>query len=434
MDKLVPEVAKQKLAPVAKQKLAPVAKPRIAIHIFHRDLRTTDNEALIKVAEIAQKTKSDLVTIFIFTPEQVTTNPYKSTNSIEFMLNSLEDLNQHQLNNKLSVVYSQQLEALIEIQERYTIVAISEQRDYTPYAKKRETETVLFCAQNDITYIAGQDLYLTIPGSVTNKSGRMFQKFTPFYDHAKTQPIREPFASAKALNRLHKLNLKTSTTLQIMRQRLVPHSNPHLHVKGGRQEALTLFQHMPKNYSKERDVPSIPTSNLSAHNHFGTVSIREVYEALNNDEFRRQLYWRDFYGHIVDAFEDLYKISPYDFQKDPQPGWSTDKEEFKKWTEGRTGHEFVDAAMKQLLKTGYIHNRPRMLAATYLTKHLKIHWRWGEQHFAKNLVDYDFSQNFGGWSGVASVLPYSTAPFRSLDPEIQQKKFDPQRVYIQKYL
>lgn len=407
------------------------AKPRIVIHIFHRDLRTVDNEALLKAAEAAQKTKSDLVTLFIFTPEQVTTNPYKSTNSIEFMLNSLEDLDQNQLYNKLSVVYSQQLEALLNIQERYTIVALSEQRDYTPYAKKRETETVLFCAQNDITYIAGQDLYLTVPGSVTNKSGRMFQKFTPFYDQAKTQPVSKPL-NAPNLSRLHKL--KSSVTIQTMRQRLVQNSNPHLHVKGGRQEALSLFQHMPKNYTKERDIPSIPSSNLSAHNHFGTVSIREVYEALSNDEFRRQLYWRDFYGHIVDAFEDLYKVSPYDFQKDPQPGWSTNKEEFKKWAEGRTGHEFVDAGMKQLLKTGYIHNRPRMLAATYLTKHLKIHWRWGEQHFAKHLVDYDFSQNFGGWSGVASVLPYSTAPFRSLDPEIQQKKFDPHRVYIQKYL
>jgi deoxyribodipyrimidine photo-lyase len=406
-------------------------KPRIVLHIFHRDLRTTDNEALLKAEEAAQKTKSDLVALFIFTPEQVTANPYKSTNSIEFMLNSLEDLDQNQLNNKLSIMYSQQLEALINIQERYTIVALSEQRDYTPYAKKRETETVLFCAQNDITYIAGQDLYLTVPGSVTNKSGRMFQKFTPFYEHAQTQPISKP-AKAPTLTRLHKLN--TSTTLQTMRQRLVPNSNTHLHVKGGRQEALSLFHKMPKNYTKERDIPSIPSSNLSAHNHFGTVSIREVYEALNNDEFRRQLYWRDFYGHIVDAFEDLYKVSPYDFQKDPQPGWSTNKEEFKKWTEGKTGHDFVDAAMKQLTKTGYIHNRPRMLAATYLTKHLKIHWRWGEQFFAQHLVDYDFSQNFGGWSGVASVLPYSTPPFRSLDPEIQEKKFDPHRVYIQKYL
>lgn len=413
--------------------LAVKQKPRVVLHIFHRDLRTTDNEALNNAAAEAQKTKSDLVTLFIFTPEQVTTNPYKSTNSIEFMLNSLEDLNQNQLNNKLSVIYSTQLEALINIQERYTIVALSEQRDYTPYAKKRETETVLFCANYDITYIAGQDLYLTIPGSVTNKSGRMFQKFTPFYDHAKTAHVRQPQAEPN-LHRLHKLSFASSTTLQAMRERLVPHSNPHLHVKGGRQEALSLFQHMPKNYSKERDIPSISTSNLSAHNHFGTVSIREVYYALGNDEFRRQLFWRDFYGHIVDAFEDLYKVNAYDFQKDPQPGWSTDKAEFKKWTDGKTGHDFVDAAMKQLVKTGYIHNRPRMLAATYLTKHLKIHWRWGEQFFAKHLVDYDFSQNFGGWSGVASVLPYSTPPFRSLDPEIQEKKFDPQRTYIDKYL
>jgi len=410
-----------------------MSKPRIVIHVFHRDLRITDNEALFKANTKAHETKSDLVALFVFTPEQVTTaNPYKSTNSIEFMLNSLDDL-QHQLHNKLNIMYAGQLEALMKIQEKYTIVAISEQRDYTPFAKQRETETVLFCAQHDITYMTGLDLYLTEPGSVTNKSGRMFQKFTPFYEQARLHAISKPKAEP-SLSRLHTIKTKLSTTLQAMRTKLVPKSNPHLHVKGGRQEALRFFEHMPKHYTETRDTPSIPSSNLSAHNHFGTVSIREVYYALNNDEFRRQLFWRDFYGHIIDAFEELYKVSPYDFQKDPQPGWSTDKAEFKKWTEGKTGHEFVDAGMKQLLKTGYIHNRPRMLAATYLTKHLKIHWRWGEQHFARHLVDYDFSQNFGGWSGVASVLPYSTPPFRSLDPEIQQKKFDPERKYIKTYL
>jgi deoxyribodipyrimidine photo-lyase len=407
-------------------------KPRIVIHIFHRDLRIFDNTALNEAHKKAIQTKSDLVTLFIFTPEQLTHNSFRSQNCIEFMMNSLDELNE-QLHNNLTCLYSNQLEALIAIQNKYNILAITEQRDYTPFAKKRETETVLFCTQNDIEYIFAEDQYLTNPGTVLNKSGRMFQKFTPFYEHAKTHTIPNP-KPAPSLNRLHKLNLRIKTTIQAMRTKLIKHSNPSLHVKGGRKEALKLLHNMPKDYTNEHDIPSTPTSNLSAHNHFGTVSIREVYHALKNEEFRRQLYWRDFYGHICNAFEDLYKISPYEFQKDPQKGWSTDESEFKKWTDGKTGHELVDAAMIQLKTTGYIHNRPRLVTAIYLTKHLKIHWRWGERYFAKHLVDYDFAQNFGNWCWVASVLPFSMAPFRSLDPEIQLKKFDPEKKYINKYL
>lgn len=409
-------------------------KPRIVLHIFHRDLRVDDNEALHLAVAKAKESKSDLVTLFMFTPEQVDkVNEFRSLNSIEFMLNSLDDLNS-QLHNNLNCLYVNQLEGLLKIQSKYTIVAITEQRDYTPFAKQREAETVMFCAQNDITYLPGEDVYLTKPGTVLNKSHKMFQKFTPFYESAMTHPVPHP-KKAPSLNRLHKLSLKESTTIAKMRALLIKESNPHLHVKGGRKEALNfLREHMPKDYTTTHDIPSKSTSNLSAHNHFGTVSIREVYYALSNPEFRRQLYWRDFYGHICDAFQDLYDISPYDFQKDPQKGWSTDKALFKTWTDGKTGHEMVDAGMMQLKKTGYIHNRPRLIAAIYLTKHLKIHWRWAEKYFAQNLVDYDFAQNFGNWCWVASVLPFSMAPFRSLDPEIQKKKFDPERIYIKRFL
>jgi deoxyribodipyrimidine photo-lyase len=407
-------------------------KPRIVIHIFHRDLRLVDNAALYAAHAKSAEAKADLVTLFIFTPEQVTTNPFKSTNSIEFMLNSLDELNT-ELKNKLSCIYANQLEALHSIQKKYNVIAISEQRDYTPFAKQRATETVMFCAQNNIEYIPAEDLYLTNPGEILNKSHRPFQKFTPFYENAKTHHVPKPKIQS-ILNRLHKLNVNIKTTLPEMRAQLIKTPNPHLHVKGGRKEALSLLANMPKDYTANHDTPSISTSNLSAHNHFGTVSIREVYHALENPEFRRQLYWRDFYGHITHAFEDLYDVNPYDFQREPQKGWSTDKQLFQKWTDGKTGHKLVDAAMMQLKKTGYIHNRPRLVAAIYLTKHLKIHWRWGEKHFAQHLVDYDFAQNFGNWCWVASVLPFSMAPFRSLDPEIQLKKFDPEEKYVKMYL
>lgn len=398
----------------------------VVIHIFHRDLRTEDNLGLIEAVKHAHETKSKLLPLFILTPEQVgPKNPYRSDNSIQFMIHSLHDLSS-QLDNHLTIIKSTQQAALKALKKHYKIIAISENMDYTPFAKARTEETNEFCEKNTIKYILTEDVYLTNPGTVLNKSGKPYQKFTPFYESAKTQPVPHP---------KHKPNLKHLLIKSDLDSGLPKKAeNPSIHVKGGTEEAETLLKHMPKSYDKTRDIPSIETSNLSAHNHFGTVSIRQVYYANTNEEFRRQLYWRDFFGHICHFFEDLYKVSPYDFQDTPQAGWSTDKALFKKWTDGKTGFDFVDAAMNQLKTTGYIHNRARMTAATYLTKELKVYWRWGEKWFAQHLVDYDFAQNFGNWCSVASVTPFGTPPFRTLNPEIQLKKFDNERKYVDKWL
>lgn len=395
----------------------------IVVHIFHRDLRTKDNLGLIQAAAKAKEAKAFLLPLFILTPEQFTKqNPYRSENSIQFMLESLEDLDT-QLENNLTILEATQLDALAHLQKTHNIVAISENRDYTPFAKHRELETLAFCTQYDITYISSEDVYLTNPGSVLNKSGKPYQKFTPFYDIAKTHTIASP-KNAPNLTKLYKPSFAKAIPK--------PKQNPLIHVRGGSAEAAQLLKLLPKiDYSKTHDIPSIDTSNLSAHNHFGTVSIREVYHSTDNTEFRRQLFWRDFYGHITHFFEQLYKVSPYEFQKG---SWTEDAKALKDWQEGNTGHPLVDAGMKQLKETGYMHNRARLVAAIYFTKHLKLNWRLGEKWFAQNLVDYDFAQNFGNWCWVASVLPFSMAPFRSLDPEIQLKKFDPEHKYVDKWL
>jgi deoxyribodipyrimidine photo-lyase len=399
----------------------------VVIHIFHRDLRTEDNLGLIEAVKKAKTSNCKLLPVFIFTPEQVgSKNPFRSENSIQFMIESLKDLSD-QLEHKLTIIRSTQQAALKSFLKHYSVVAISENQDYTPFAKEREADTKAFCTKHSIEYILTEDVYLTNPGTVLNKSRKPYQKFTPFYEEAKTHPVQHP----KHVPQYKDLLLKSATLHTEMPKY---DKNPNIHVKGGTTEAKQLLKHTPQHYVETRDIPSIPTSNLSAHNHFGTVSIRQVYYSNSNVEFRRQLYWRDFFGHICHFFEQLYKVSPYDFQKTPTQDWSTNKDEFKKWTDGKTGFPFVDAAMIQLKETGYIHNRARMTAATYLTKHLKIYWRWGEQWFAKHLVDYDFAQNFGNWCSVASVTPFGTPPFRTLNPEIQQKKFDPDNKYVDTWL
>ena len=397
----------------------------VVIHIFHRDLRTQDNLGLEEALKKAKTTKCQLLPLFIFTPEQFTErNPYRSENSIQFMLESLEDLDA-QLDNKLTLMEDTQLESLIKLKQTYKITAISETRDYTPYAKKREAETLFFCTEYNIEYIATDDVYLNAPGTILNKSGKPYQKFTPFYEASKLNPVPHPKNSTNSSKILYKA-AKFSKPLPKYKK------NPDIHVNGGTESGTTLLNKLPKlDYTQNHDIPSIDTSNLSAHNHFGTLSIRAVYHATTNNEFRRQLYWRDFYGHITHHFETLYKESPYTFQKGT---WKTDATALQAWQQGNTGHPLVDAGMRQLKTTGYIHNRARLVSAIYLTKHLQLNWRLGERWFAQHLVDYDFAQNFGNWCWVASVLPFSMAPFRSLDPEIQLKKFDPKKTYVNKWL
>ena len=415
---------------------------RIWIHIFHRDLRLVDNNALrLWHYHYGNESDTAVLPIFIFTPAQVDVrkNGFFSSNSVQFMLDSLYNLDEDLKadGGKLHTYYGDTIEVLKELQPRLPkLVGIIENYDYTPFAKERTASIANFCSKNSLEYIVAHDAYLNPPGTILNKSGNPFQKFTPFYEASLLVPVQKPIGCDV---RWYKIgSVGPEENLKSIEARILPERNPHIHVKGGRDEALKILSKLKitlKDYEKDKDTPAKSTSNLSAHNHFGTVSIREVYwSAPNVDGFIRQLYWRDFYGHICDAFEKLYGESPYDFMKTPEKGWSTSKKNFEKWATGTTGHLLVDAGIKQLLKTGYIHNRARLVVASYLAKELKIHWRWGEAFFAQHLVDYDFAQNFGNWCWVASVLPFSSAPFRRLDPERQLELTDPDREYVNKWL
>lgn len=431
------------------------------IFMFHRDLRLEDNTALIELAERVKDVQ--VLPCFVFTHAQVSPkrNPLRSQPSIQFMIDSLQDLDAHirsasKGHAKLHVFHGDDTKILKELLKDSDVEGLVENADYTPFAKDRQDTHANLCKQYGKHYMLTHDVYLTAPGSVLNKAGKTYQKFTRFYEHARMSDVRKPQGIPADIRwyPAARLGLKDQVGLSAMRQTLLGDGGEAKRLKdvipGGRMAGLKIlhgrFKDVVGAYAKDRDTPHVDTSRLSAHNHFGTVSIREVYwaardspggDAHGGHEFIRQLYWRDFYGHICDAFESLYKVSPYDFMKEPEGHWRGDrkaKEEFKAWTEGRTGHALVDAGMRQLLAEGYIHNRARLVCASYLAKELEVHWRWGERWFAKHLVDYDFAQNFGNWCWVASVLPFSSAPFRRLDPERQLKLFDPAGVYVKNYL
>jgi deoxyribodipyrimidine photo-lyase len=410
--------------------------------LFHRDLRLIDHRGL----EAAEKTGRQVLPLFVFTPKQVTSNPYKSTAAIQFMLESLEDLDadlRKHYDAKLTVAYGDTTDILAAINRKIPIATLVETADYTPYAKQRTMDLAKFTESIGAEFIQVHDSYLLEPGSIRNKSGKTFQKFTPFYETARVKHIDPPnhtypkckmYKFAAKSKGTRKAGFVGETNLELMFRRLVPSRNPDLATHGGRNVALELLKHLPSNYGKTHDIPSVPTSMLSAHNHFGTVSIREVYAAADDmTEFRRQLWWRDFYGHLMNDFETLYKTSPYEFQSKWTDSAAAD-EAFDAWTKAKTGIPLVDAGITQLLKTGYIHNRVRLAISSWLVKEKKVHWRRGERFFAQHLVDYDPAQNMMNWIWVSSALPFASAPFRKVDPVATAKKFDPDNTYINTWL
>jgi deoxyribodipyrimidine photo-lyase len=407
----------------------------MVLYIFHRDLRLADNLTLEAAIDKARELDCKLTAAFIFTEVQVTSkNKYKSSNSIQFMIESLADLARTSKGHINFWIGKDQVSVLKrELGAAQLAKAhIFETADYTPFAQARQDATKALVPEGQ--YHLVHDTYLTEPGTILTGSGRMFQKFTPFWEAARHKPVAEPKPQPRAIPWAKRRT--DSLYLSQIAPRIGSEPNPDIHVHGGRTRGLELLQRIPRNYATIHDIPAERTTDLSAHHHFGTVSIRETFRAADGlPELRRQLYWRDFYGHICAAFEDLYGMSPYAFQAGgSEPGWRYDRATFNRWAKGKTGVPIVDAAMRQLLQTGYMHNRARLIVANYLVKDQKIYWRWGERFFAQHLVDYDFAQNFGNWAWVASVFPWSQAPFRSLKAERQAERFDPDGEYIRRWL
>jgi deoxyribodipyrimidine photo-lyase len=398
------------------------------VFLFHRDLRIVDHNGLFRAVEIAREKGATVLPLFVFTPEQIRRNPLKSEAAVQFMIDSLEDLSRQirEAGGKLVCAQGKTVEILANVPR---LIGVLETRDYTPYAKKREADIRSFCGERGILYESIEDMYLTNPGTVKNMAGKTFQKFTPFWMLAKRRNVPKPrgaptipWSSARVPGSVSLASMRGPRLLEVPR--------------GGREEGFHCLDSVPANYEEAHDLVMKPTSKLSAHNHFGTLSIREVYwgaPSVSQEAFRRQLYWRDFYGHIMNDFETLYGVGPYEFQV-PTTWRKGEKEVFDAWCKGQTGVPFVDAGMREMLTTGFMHNRLRMVVASWLVKDKGVHWRWGERFFAQHLVDYDPAQNMMNWIWVASVLPFASAPFRRHDPERSAKKVDPTGEYQRKWL
>lgn len=405
-----------------------------ALHIFRRDLRLHDNTALIA----ALKSAKEVIPCFIFDKRQIEHNDYKSNNSIQFMLNSLHELDV-ELQQKQSRLYyfygiaEDILEALIQ-QTNANAVFIN--RDYTPFSRERDLQLEKKCRQLNVDFHCYSDALLHEPEEVLKSNRKPYTIFTHFYNYASQLIIPAPkknngdnyFKSEIALENKHIFS------------KLSQKKNINLAVQGGRQEAIALLKKIKNlaDYEIMRNIPArSATTKLSPHHKFGTISIRETYSTIikNFNSFHslvKELYWRDFFTHIAFHFPHVFEGAFHEQYNHLE--WSKNEKHFRAWCEGRTGFPIVDAGMRELNTTGFMHNRVRMITASFLTKDLHIDWRLGEKYFAQQLVDYDPAVNNGNWQWVASTGCDAQPYFRIFNPWLQQQKFDPDCLYIKRYI
>lgn len=407
-------------------------KYSLSLFIFRRDLRLYDNTASLAALENSEH----VIPCFIFDPEQVTDkNHYKSNNALQFMLESLADL-QEQLkkhSGHFYLFYGKPHEIIEQIFETKKIDAVFVNRDYTPYSIQRDALIQKTCRKLKIDFNQYHDLLLHAPDGVLTKAGKPYTIFTPFYRASLKIPVPEPRSDNHKNYYTHKI-LQEKDPREILSE-----FNKNIFVHGGRENGLKILKHIEnfKDYENTRDIPELRTTGLSAHNKFGTISIREEFHTMvkhlsKTHMLVRQLYWRDFYTQIAAHFPRVFGHSYQEKYEKLQ--WQTDNTAFKKWCTGTTGFPIVDAGMRQLNTTGWMHNRVRMIVASFLTKDLHIDWRLGEKYFAQKLVDYDPAVNNGSWQWAASTGCDPQPYFRIFNPWLQQKKFDPQCAYIKRWV
>ena len=422
----------------------------LVLFIFRRDLRLEDHKPLQAALDYASDNDAVVLPMFIFSKDQVksTKNFTPSRNSINCLFQSLEELDKtlkSKYKTKLHIFYDDDVSVISQISKNHEIYAIFETMDYTPYAKERSLKISKYCDTQEIEYQTIEYLYLIDFEIMKAKFGKIYQKFTPFYNAALKISIPKPDGFVKGpFIKSKTLKSKTLTSIKNEIFKNVKLSKSIL-IHGGRSEGLKFLKNLKsiKNYDTIRNQLPLYTSNLSVHHHYGTVSIRESYyeaQKLVNagakglKEFQRQLFWRDFYGALCANFDKLYKKNLLNLVKE-RPKLSPKKMKlFNDWCNGTTGIDIVDASMNQLNENGFMHNRGRLLCASILCKTWQVNWQYGAGYFAEKLVDYDFTQNTMNWLFVSGGYPFSEPPFRKVNPERQSKLLDAEGVYRKLWL
>lgn len=399
---------------------------KITIHWFRRDLRLDDNAAFYH----ALKNHRNVLPLFIFDTEILNhlTNEYDAR--ITFIHNCLENLN-HQLeklNTGILVKYGSPVDCWHELLEKYDIEAVYTNHDYEPYAMQRDNNIMNLLRGKKIEFHTYKDQVIFEKNEIAKDDGTPYTVYTPY--------------SKKWKSRLTDFYLKEFPVKKYLQNlyRIQPQLIPSFKSIGFKKSD----QHFPpakfdmeliENYHHTRDFPYLEgTSRLSIHLRFGTISIRQLMKIARelNEKYFNELIWREFYQMILFHFP---KVVTHSFKPEyDRIKWRNNEIEFKAWCEGRTGFPIVDAGMRQLNETGFMHNRVRMITASFLTKDLLIDWRWGEAYFAEKLLDYELASNNGGWQWAAGTGVDAAPYFRIFNPDEQTRKFDPEWKYIRTWV
>lgn len=402
---------------------------KTSLFIFTRDLRAYDNIGLIE----ACKNSNKVIACFIFNPKIIETKTSRPDHRIQFLLECLKDLIEEFRKRKarLHLLYGDYTKTVQTLIKKEKIDAVFLNKDYTPFSKKRQDELSKSCSQNNIPFHQYLDHLLYDPNLVKTKEGKPYMIFSQFFRTATHLPVSIPQKNNFTNFDSQKLELDINESYQ----EFVEYKS-NLAVTGGRKNCLKILENIQdfEDYNTRRNYPAHNgTTLLSSYSRFGCCSVRELYHAISerlgkNHSLMTEIHWKEFFSYILYHFPHIPKTTFR--QKYSKITWSCNKTHFKAWKNGKTGFPIVDAGMNQLNNTGFMHNRVRMIAASFLTKDLHIDWKLGERYFAKKLIDYDLAVNNGSWQWAASTGCDAQPWFRIFNPWLQQKKFDPECKYI----
>ena len=397
------------------------------LHIFwfRRDLRLIDNHGLFE----ALQSGNNVLPIFIFDVDILNQLENKEDKRVDFIFQALEKLNEYlqKTGKSIQIFYGKPLEIFENLTQNYTIEAVFCNEDYEPYAIKRDKEVAAFLASKNIRFQSFKDQVILEKNEIVKSDGKPYTVYTP-YSKLWLKTFQEKtlknYPSEKKLENLieikpQKLSLET-----------IGFQKTNYQFQAPKIDAQVL-----ENYHETRNLPTKETSQMSVHLRFGTISTRKLVKIANelkDQTYLKELIWREFFMQILWHFP---KVVHHSFkEKYDNIKWENNNDLFLKWCEGKTGYPIVDAGMRELNETGLMHNRVRMVCASFLTKHLLTDWRLGEAYFAEKLMDYDLSANNGNWQWSAGSGCDAAPYFRVFNPEEQQKKFDPQLIYIRKWV
>ncbi|WP_281297272.1 cryptochrome/photolyase family protein [Flavobacterium limnophilum] len=400
-----------------------MSKQEVTLFWFRRDLRLEDNVGLFQALE----SKYLVIPLFIFDDSILDSLP-KNDARVGFIHESLSKINQKllEMGSSLLVKKGNTQEVWQALLQEFDVKEVFFNKDYEPYAIQRDLAICELLEANKTAHLSFKDQVIFEEKEITKADGLPYTVYTPYKNkwlekYKLIAPVPEYNTEDKFSN-FYKSNFIFPTLEEI----------------GFKESPIKVIPHNLKNvsnYHETRDFPALDsTTHLSPHLRFGTVSIRKLvnWAARKNQVFLSELIWREFFMQILFHFP---KVVTHNF-KSAYDGiqWRNDEEDFKRWCSGTTGYPMVDAGMRELNETGYMHNRVRMVVASFLCKHLLINWQWGEAYFAEKLLDYELSANVGNWQWAAGTGCDAAPYFRVFNPEIQLQKFDEKGIYIRKWI